>query len=98
MSQLEQKFLYNILIDCCSTHEDRQNKACLINTYSEWSVTGDASLSLFFNFALGYISKKIQINEEGLKLNGIYQISVYTYDINLVGENMHTINKTQKPY
>lgn len=44
---------------------------------------------MFFNFALEYISKKIQINQEDLKLNGIYQIVVYTYDVNLLGENMH---------
>jgi len=48
---------------------------------------------------LEYISKKIRVNQEGLKLNGIYQIVVYTYDVNLMGENMNNRKKkkTQKP-
>jgi hypothetical protein len=62
-------------------------------THSGWSETGDASLSLFFKFALEYISKKIQVNQEGLKLNEKYQIVVYTYDVNLLGENLHTREK-----
>ena len=40
-------------------------------TDSEWSEIGDASFSLFFKFALEYINKKIQINQEGLKLSEI---------------------------
>jgi hypothetical protein len=50
---------------------------------------------LVFNFALEYISKKIQIhiNQEGLKLNEMYQIVVYTYDVNLLDEDMHTRKK-----
>lgn len=52
-------------------------------------------MSLVFNFALEYISKKIQIhiNQEGLKLNEMYQIVVYTYDVNLLDEDMHTRKK-----
>jgi hypothetical protein len=51
---------------------------------------------LFFNFALEYDIRKAQENQVGMKLNGIYQLLSYADDVNLLGDNIATINTTTK--
>jgi hypothetical protein len=51
---------------------------------------------VLFNFALGYAIRKVQDNQKGLKLNGIEQLSVYTDEVIIVGENTNNIKKSMK--
>jgi hypothetical protein len=53
----------------------------------------DALASLFFNFALEYAIRKVRGNQMGLKLNGTHQLLAYADDVNLLGDNTHTINE-----
>jgi len=52
-------------------------------------------LPLLFNFALKYAIRKVQANQDGLKLNGTRWLLVYYDNIIILGGSVHTIQKTQ---
>jgi hypothetical protein len=54
---------------------------------------GDALTPLLLNFVWGYAIRKIQKNEEGVKLNGTHQLLPYADDVNIKGENTFTKKK-----
>ena len=44
-----------------------------------------------FNFALWYSIKRVQVNLDGLKLNGTHQLLVCADDVNILGGSVHTV-------
>jgi hypothetical protein len=54
---------------------------------------GCASLPLTFNLALEYANRRVQVNENSLKLNCTHLLLVYSDDINITGRSINTIKK-----
>ena len=47
----------------------------------------------FITIALEYAIRKVQVNQDGLKLNCTHQLLVYVDDVNTLGGSIHTIKK-----
>jgi hypothetical protein len=54
---------------------------------------GDALSPLLFNFALEYAIKRVQVNQDGLKLNGTHQLLAYADDVNILGGSVYTVKE-----
>jgi hypothetical protein len=98
------EFLYNILIEFGFPLKlVRLIKMCLNETYSKiWvgkhlsdrfpvknSLKKNALSPLFFNFALECAIRKIQTNQEDLKLNGTHEHLVYADGVSILGGNTY---------
>jgi len=59
---------------------------------------GDALSPLLFNFALGYAIRRVQLNQDGLKLNGTHQVLVYADDVNIWGGSVHALKEKAKAF
>jgi hypothetical protein len=46
---------------------------------------------LLFNFALEYTIMGVQVNQDGLKLNGTHLLLVHVDNVNILGRSIHTI-------
>ena len=53
---------------------------------------GDVLSSLLFNFALEYAIMRVEVSQDGLKLNGTHPL-FYANDASVLGRNMHTLKK-----
>ena len=54
---------------------------------------GDAVSLLLFNFALECAIRRVQVIQDGLKLNGTHQLLVYAGDINILGGSRHIVKE-----
>ena len=50
-------------------------------------------MPLLFDFALPYTIKRVQVNQDSLKLNGTHQLLVYVDDVNILVGNVHTVKE-----
>ena len=54
---------------------------------------GDILSPLHFNFALEYAIRRVQVNQDGSKLNGTHQLPAYANDVNILGGSVDTVKK-----
>jgi len=54
---------------------------------------GDALSPMLFNFALEYDIRRVQVNQDGLKLKGTHQLLPYANDVNILGGSIHTLKE-----
>jgi hypothetical protein len=101
--------LYNILIEFgVPKRLVRLIEMCPTETYSRVRVgknlsdmfpirnvlkQGDALSPLLFNFALEYTIRRVQVNQDGLKLNGTHQFLAYADDVNILEGSAHTVKE-----
>ena len=48
---------------------------------------------MLFNFALEYAIRSVQVNQNGLKVNGTHQLLAYADDVNILGGSVHTVKE-----
>jgi len=59
---------------------------------------GDALSPMLFNFALECTIRRVQVNQDGLKLNGTHQLLVYADNINILGGSIHTVKENAEAF
>jgi len=100
---------YNILIEYgIPKNLVRLIKMCLTETYSRVLVgknlsemfpirndlkQGGALSPLLFNSVLEYAIKRVQVNQDGLKLNDTQQLLAYADDVNILVGSVHTVKE-----
>jgi len=72
----------------------------LSEVFSVWNglKQGDALLPLLFNFALECAIRRVQINQNALKLNGTHQLLVYADNVNMLGGSVRTLKKHRETF
>jgi hypothetical protein len=55
---------------------------------------GNALWKLLFSFALEYVNRGVQVNQDGLKLYGTHQLVFYADDVNMLGGSVHNVKES----
>ena len=58
----------------------------------------DPLLLLLFNFAFEISCGRVKVNQDGLKLSGTCQLSVYADDVNILGGSTHSVEKKNRSF
>ena len=61
-----------------------------------WCRATHALSPMLFNFELEYAIRRVQVNQDGLKLNGTHQLLAYADDVNVLGGSIHTVKENAK--
>ena len=59
---------------------------------------GDDLSPLLFNSASEFAIRRVQVIQDGLKLNGTHQVLVYADDINILGGSVHNIKENAEAF
>ena len=54
---------------------------------------GDALSLLLFKFSLEYAIRRVQVNQDGFKLNGAHQLLAYADGVNILEGSVHTVKE-----
>jgi len=54
---------------------------------------GDALSPMLFKFVLEYAIRRVQVNQDGLKLNGTHQLLAYADDVNILEGSIRTLRE-----
>jgi len=54
---------------------------------------GDAPSPMLFNFGVECAIRRVQVNQDGLKLNGTHQLVAYADNVNILGGSIHTLKE-----
>jgi len=57
---------------------------------------GDDLSPLLFNFVLEYAIRRVQVNQDGLKLNGTHQLLAYANGVNILGGSVDIVKKNEE--
>ena len=82
------------LNETCSRVQVGKHLSDMLPIRSGWKQR-DTLSPLLFDFSLEYGIRRVQVNRDGLKLNGTNPLLVFADDINILVGSVHTI-KTQK--
>jgi hypothetical protein len=77
----------------------RQDTQKLISYLSspKWPEKGGALSLLIHNLASEYVINKVQVNQDGMELNGLHLYLVYADDVTLLGEGINIrVNEHEK--
>ena len=58
---------------------------------------GNPLLPFLFTFVLEYAIRRVQVKQDGLKLNDTHHLLVCADDVNMLGGSVHTVKNMQKP-
>jgi hypothetical protein len=59
---------------------------------------GDALSPFLFNCALEYAIRRVQVIQDGLKLNGTLQLLVYGDGVNILGVSVHIVEENAEAF